>query len=345
MNRKRIALLHVLGWSLLIVGSICRSYFSNRFLDQSFPHFLIIELCYYLVSGICFYLSYFLVAPYLIVKRKYTPAFLLTLFTFIAVVSTRYALEFWFFKPVLHFDNYKGGVPDLSYYLSNIFYFYFPSYFVYGLMYFFAQRWYDNQQRQQELLKERLHAELTFLRAQVNPHFLFNTINDIYSLSYQKSPLAPEALLKLSVILRYMLREGNEDLMPLNREVEYLENVIALQRIASKGAACITFEQEGYIGDQPIASLLFIAFVENAFKHGVVEDPNAPVEIYLKADNSSLKLLVKNKKSHGLEDDTAGIGLKNVRRRLELIYPNRHVLEVNDNKESFMVELSIELVA
>jgi two-component system LytT family sensor kinase len=342
MNRKRITLMHVLGWTLLIVGSMCRSYFSNQFEHEPFSRFLLIELGYYLVSGVCFYLSYFLVAP-LILKRKYPVALTLTLLTFILVVLTRFALEFGFFKPTLHFDNYRGRIPTLSYYLSNIFYFYFPSYFVYGLLSFLAERWFDNQQRQQELEKERLNAELAFLRSQVNPHFLFNTINDIYSLSYKQSPLAPEALLKLSVILRYMLRDGSEEFMPLNRELEYLENVVELQQIASKGSAYITFMQEGYVGEQPVASLLFIAFVENAFKHGVLDSPNTPVEIHLKADISVVEFKVENKKSHSLEDTTAGIGLKNVRRRLELMYPGRHVLRVSDEEDTFIVELMIKL--
>lgn len=298
---------------------------------------------YCLVSALCFYLTYLWVAPVIILKQNYPRAALFSIIIFFLVVLSRYVLEFWFFKPYLSFDNYMGRVPSLSYYLSNIFYFYIPSYYVYGLMYFFAQRWYANQQRQQEILKERLHAELSFLRSQVNPHFLFNTINDIYSLAYQKSDLAAEALLKLSVILRYMLREGSEELMPLYREVEYLDNVIDLQRIAAKGQANIRFIKEGHIGEQRVASLLFIAFVENAFKHGLLDDPKEPVQIYLKADNQQLELTVKNKKSDGLEDPGAGIGLNNVRRRLTLLYPGQHDLIVNEGADYFNVHLLIQL--
>lgn len=188
-----------------------------------------------------------------------------------------------------------------------------------------------------------MFAELSFLRAQINPHFLFNSINDIYSLSYQSSPLAPQALLKLSVILRYMLKEGNEETVALSKEVEYLENVIELQRIASKQQANIIFIKEGYIGHQPIASLLFIAFLENAFKHGVLDDPTCPVEIYLMADNYSVNVSVSNMVNDHLKDSTSGIGLKNVKRRLELIYPDKHQLHIEQLDNKFMVELTIKL--
>ncbi|MBB2148309.1 sensor histidine kinase [Pedobacter gandavensis] len=343
MDKRKVILLHAAVWLIFIIGNICRGYISDKFEGESLFNYAVIEFCYDIVAAICFYCSYFLVAPQLILKRKYALSLLLALLTFVLIVFARYALEFWFLKPVLHFDNYFGRIPKVNYYLPNVFYFYFPSYFVYGLMYFFAESWYKNNQKQQEMQKETLTAELAFLRSQVNPHFLFNTINDIYTLTYQKSEQAPEALLKLSVMLRYMLREGNEELMPLNREVEYLENVIALQRIAAKGEAYVNFVQEGYIGEQPVASLLFIAFVENAFKHGVLDDPEHPVSITLKADNNSVEMTVRNKKSNGLEDETGGIGLTNVRRRLDLIYPGKHELRIEDRDNFFTVVLSLKL--
>jgi two-component system LytT family sensor kinase len=342
MDRKRLILLHVIVWALLVTSSLPRSFFTEISWHISFCYSLIIELGYTLVSAVCFYLSYLWVAPVLIIRRKYVQAFLFAIITFAVTVLVRFVLEFWFFKPVLQFDNYFGRIPGISYYLSNIFYFYIPSYFIYGLLCFFVAHWYNSQQRQQQLQQQRLHAELSFLRSQVNPHFLFNTINDIYSLAYQGSPLTADALLKLSIILRYMLREGSEDPMPLNREVDYIDNVIELQKIASKGNAHINFIKEGFIGEQPVASLLFIAFIENAFKHGVLDDPATAVNIYLCADNSSITFSVKNKISVGMEDATPGIGLKNVRRRLELLYPGHHTLIFSDIDGYFIVELFIK---
>ncbi|WP_316749297.1 sensor histidine kinase [Pedobacter gandavensis] len=343
MDKRKVILIHISVWLIFIIGGICRDYFPDKFAGESVFNYSVTQFGYTIVAAICFYGSYFWVAPQLILKRKYLVSFLLTVMLFALVVFARYALEFWFLKPVMNYDNYFDKIPTISYYLTNVFYYYFPGYFVYGLLYFFAESWYKNNQRQQEMQQESLAAELAFLRAQVNPHFLFNTINDIYTLTYQKSEQAPEALLKLSVMLRYMLREGNAALMPLNREVEYLENAIALQKIAAKGDAYINFDQEGYIGEQPVASLLFIAFVENAFKHGVSDDPDHPVQISLKADNNSIFINVYNKKSHGLEDTTGGIGLTNVRRRLELMYPGKHELSIEDRDNSFRVALNLQL--
>lgn len=340
MSRNRIILLHILMWTLLVSGNVLRNFFSG--VETEIAQTFIIELGYDMVAAICFYLSYFLVAPVLIIRRKFITALLLAAIIYIIVVCSRYVLEFWFLKPIIGFDNYRGKIPGLSYYLNNVFYFYFPSYFLYGLMYFFGVRWFENNKRQQALHQERLGAELAFLRAQVNPHFLFNTINDIYSLSYQSSPLAPEALLKLSVILRYMLKEGNQEFVPLAKEVEYLDNVIELQQITDKGAVNINFIKEGYVGQQPVASLLFIAFLENAFKHGELHDEENPVEVSILADNHSVMFRVKNVKNQDLKDSTSGIGLKNVSRRLNLIYPDSHKINIIDTQDIFEVELLIK---
>lgn len=343
MKPKQILLSNAAVWVVLIISGTTNAYITDKFTQHSFFVYLIITIGYYLVSAICFYCSYFLVAQRLIIKKQYLFSFLFALLTLIVIVAARYALEFWFLKPVLHFDNYKGGLPGIKYYITNCFYYYFPSYFVYGLMYFFATSWYENNQRRQDLQKVQLKTELAFLRSQINPHFLFNTINDIYSLTYNKSEQAPEALLKLSVMLRYMLRDGNEEFMPLNREVEYLENMIDLQRISVKQAAYINFVQEGYIGEQPVASLLFVAFAENAFKHGIWSDKANPFEIFLKASNSGLTFIATNKKNNSLKDDTGGIGLTNVRRRLQLLYPGKHELTVDDSDEFFKINLVLSL--
>lgn len=342
MKRRQVILLHLSVWAILIIGAFLGGYFSDRMFGLPLFSFLVMSASYYLVSAICFYCSYFWVASRLIVKKQYFLSLLLACVTLAIVICIRYALEFWFLRPIIHFDNYKGKAPTVVYYISNIFFFYFPSYFVYGLMYFFAKSWYENKQRQQELQKEQLTTELAFLRSQINPHFLFNTINDIYSLTYQKSDQAPEALLKLSVMLRYTLRDGNEDFMPLNREVAYLENVIALQRISAKGVAYINFTQEGYIGEQPIASLLFISFVENAFKHGILNDAARPIEISLHADHTSIIFNVRNEKNNGFKDSTGGIGLTNVKRRLQLSYPDRHHLTVTDSPDFYEVNLILK---
>ncbi|HEY8927750.1 MAG TPA: histidine kinase [Mucilaginibacter sp.] len=352
MKRKHILWLHIAFWLLLTANDLWRSLSAGVFdshnaqpVTQSlFVKYLVIELVYHVIPIVCFYSAYLLVAPRLTTRKNYIKAVLLFLLTFVMVVAYRYVMEYRFFLPVFGFDNYNGRVWSVWQFSTNILLYYFPSYFLYGLMYFFITEWYKAKNRRRELEKEKAAAELTFLRSQLNPHFLFNSINDIYSLTYQRSDEAPAALLKLSDILRYMLREGRDDTMPLQSEVKYLEDVIELQRISTKGMACINFTIEGYVGMQPIATLLLIAFVENAFKHGVLTDAANPVKINLQATDEKLDFRVHNKKNRDQKDKTPGIGLNNVRRRLELMYPGRHTLAIDQQGEFYSVNLELNLL-
>lgn len=348
MKRNQLILMHIVFWGLLYISNAGSGYLNGSFSglknndwQQLFKH-LIIQAGYITIPITCFYFSYFLVAPELFVKRRYLFATFNALLTLTVIVLLRYILEYHFFKPVLGFDNYKGHPWPVRDYIENIFFYYFPKYFVYGLMYFFAESWYRSQQLQQSLEKEKSAAELAFLRSQLNPHFLFNTINDVYSLTYQKSDQAPEALLKLAELLRYMLRESNKDFMPLSAEVHYLENLVELQRISAKGKAYITFNIDYVVSSQKLASLLLVAFVENAFKHGVLNDIENPVRICLSGDNERVEFSVHNKKNNSEKDQTGGIGLNNVRRRLELMYPRKHNLRIDETHEFYTVNLVLQ---
>lgn len=351
MKRKYVILLHITFWLLLVLNATLPLFNNNPFAafkyhkkDLSlFIDYFLIGLGFQSIAALCFYSNYLFVAPQLFVKKNYLVAVLYLLFIMGGMIGWRYIVEFGFFKPVLGFDNYKGNAITVSYYVKNIFFYYFPGYFIYGIGYFFVENWYINNRKKEELQKETLKSELAFLRSQINPHFLFNTINDIYSLTYQKSDEAPEALLKLSELLRYMLREGNDDFMPLSKEIQYLQNVIELQKIGAKGHAYISFEQEGVIGDQKVASLLFISFVENAFKHGVLKDSSNPVVIKLYADDGHVVFGISNKKNKDQKDTTGGIGLHNVKRRLELLYPGKHHLDITDGADFYSVDLSLQL--
>jgi two-component sensor histidine kinase len=344
MKRKQIIYIHIIAWSVLFISEVWLSYSNSRTPQDlhTFLKNLLIQFCYQSVPISCFYGSYLFVAPQFFVYRRYLRGILYSILTLIGIITLRYLLEYHFFLPVLNFDNYQGHPWPVKDYIENIFFYYFPKYFIYGQLYFFAENWYKDKQLKQELQKEKSTAELAFLRSQINPHFLFNTINDIYSLTYQKSERAPEALLKLSELLRYMLREGNADMMPLRQEIQYLENVIELQRISAKGKAYVNFEMEGYVGEQQVASLLFIAFVENAFKHGILNDPQNPIVIHLTATNESASFSIRNKKNNSQKDHTGGIGLSNVKRRLDLIYPGKHQLDINDGDEFYIVNLVLQ---
>jgi two-component system LytT family sensor kinase len=351
MNKKLIKWGHIVFWLLLVCSDAISDFLSRR-LDISeisaashfsFVDYLIISIAYTLISAFCFYSSYFLVARSLFSKGKIFSAISGTTAIIIATVGFRYLIEFYFLKPVIGFDNYKGVSPDFYHYAGNVFFFYMPSYFIYGIMYFFIENWFTTIQHQQHILKEKLTAELAFLRSQINPHYLFNTINDIYTLVYQKADEAPDALLKLSQMLRYMLRESQTDKMPLEKEITYLKNMVELQRISAKGMIFIEFDIHIKVANIQVPALLFIAFLENAFKHGILTNPKYPLVIRLDTTHDHLTFICNNRKANVLKDKTGGIGLSNVQRRLELLYPKKHQLKITGDEDSYSVELILAL--
>jgi len=296
-----------------------------------------------MVSAAAFYGSYALIGASLFSKRQYLKALLNLLLLLGGLVTIRAVVEFVLFKNLLHYDNYLGRQPSLYFYVSNVVLYYVPTYVLYGVIYYLATYWYRQERIKEEARSEYLAGELAFLRGQVNPHFLFNTLNDIYSLSFQGLPEAPEALLILSRLLRYMVKDGAAGRVPLRQEIDYLNDLVLLKQISSKGLACINFQVEGQTQGLEIAPLLFVAFVENAFKHGTVTDLNNPVVIQLKIKGRQLLFSCRNAISHGNKDKTGGIGLPNVRRRLELLYPERHELKTINDGEHFEVMLKLDL--
>lgn len=207
----------------------------------------------------------------------------------------------------------------------------------------FTVDWFVNERIQRDLETQRLTAELQFLKSQINPHFLFNSLNSIYSLAYQKSDTTPEAILKLSEIMRYMLYESNDNKVDLSKEIQYLQNYIDLQKIRFGDNAYIDLRIDGEITSQRIVPLLLIAFIENAFKHGVANDPEHPIKMVISLNHEQLHFYTENKKHTHNRDASGGIGLLNVKRRLDLLYPGKYTLTVKDEPDVYTCELSLIL--
>jgi hypothetical protein len=196
------------------------------------------------------------------------------------------------------------------------------------------------------LRSEKLESELKFLKSQVNPHFLFNALNNIYTLSVLKSDAAPENLLKLSAMLRYVLYDCKEATVPLGKEIEYLRHFIALNLLKDSRGLNVKATLDESRPQLRIAPMLFIPFVENAFKHSKVEDlANGWIDIQLKTEENAVVLEVKNSlpKESFTKNEAGGIGLENVRRQLELLYPGRHELRIGKGETEFGVYLKIQL--
>lgn len=192
---------------------------------------------------------------------------------------------------------------------------------------------------------KKFQAELLYLKSQINPHFLFNTLNSIYSLSIEKSDNTPIAIVKLSEMMRYVLNESETDFVALEKEMGYISNFIALQRIRFEEAVEIKFSVEGNLQGKKIAPLLLIPFIENAFKYGVNAEEDAVIEIVIQQQGQSLNLMVANKKVliQKPGQERTGLGIQNTRDRLTLVYPGAHVLTIENNPADFIVHLTIQL--
>lgn len=210
--------------------------------------------------------------------------------------------------------------------------------------------WQRHQRDRKELETQRMQSEIKFLKSQINPHFLFNTLNSLYALTLKKSDKAPEIVIKLSEMMRYMLYESNERRVPLQKEVNYIQNYLALEALRQSGHADIRFNVEGQITDQTIAPLIFIPFLENSFKHGLNHQiSDGYVHVNMKVLDNKLLLRILNSKPASpplpSEQTSGGIGLANVQRRLNLLYPNQYKLDIEDNDKEHIVELSLALTA
>jgi two-component system, LytTR family, sensor kinase len=219
--------------------------------------------------------------------------------------------------------------------------------FAVGLSIEITAEWMKQEQSRKKTENEKLQAELSFLKSQINPHFLFNVLNNIYALASDKSDQTPHAILKLSNMMRYILYQSDIDRVSLSKEVQYLENYIALQMMRlSTGKVQVDFQVDGNISTHEIQPMLLIAFVENAFKHGVSYVQDSAIRIRLIAQNQQIFFEVKNlkvaEKDFLLEEET-GIGLKNVKRRLDLLYPQKHILQIDDSPDLYQVQLTLQI--
>ena len=211
----------------------------------------------------------------------------------------------------------------------------------------FVEDYFELEAKRKELENQQLTSELQFLRAQVNPHFLFNTLNNLYYLAVNNNTRTPEVIAKLSGMMRYMIYESNHEKVPLEKEIDYIENYLSLERLRLEENVPITFEVEGETAGVRIAPLILITFLENAFKHGVSSSAAAPwITVHLQVTRNELTYRVANGK---LSEDSkvlknkSGIGLQNVRRRLELSYPDRHYLRISDTDDRYEVVLKLNL--
>jgi len=285
------------------------------------------------------YLSYWLFIPQYLVKKEY-----LKFFTGILLIILGFSLYLNLAAFLISkVSVLKSHVFDNGWQFGLVagWAFFF---FLVGTLFRLFIQWLSDFQYKAELEKQNLRSELSLLKNQINPHFLFNSLNNIDSLIADTSPNASKALSKLSDIMRYMVYDSEKEYVPLHDEISYIRNYIDLQKLRIPNQDIIRLNINGEISHQQIAPMLFIPFVENAFKHSSLKDkPDNRVEIKFEIAANKISFYCFNTVKEIVKDDSSGIGLENVRKRLELIYKDNYKLKINNSGRSFSVTLDINL--
>jgi len=208
-----------------------------------------------------------------------------------------------------------------------------------------VKQWYSDQKTTKDLQQEQLQTELKFLKSQINPHFLFNSLNNLYALTLSKSDSAPEVVLRLSNILRYILYESNEGYVSVRKEMEHVKDYVAVEKLRLGMGVTIDIDIDDAIQDDPVEPMLFLTLVENAFKHSEDILPEKRfIRIHAKSLDTGFRFLIENTFSPSKRgSETGGIGLENIKKRLNLIYPNQHDIKSSTADGVYRVDLIIKL--
>lgn len=289
-----------------------------------------------------YFVLYYLLPTYLLTK-KYQHFFIWFLLGIFGTGLLNRAISFFIVYPIYYPDAIIYGYWRIKIFFEIASIVYISAI---ALVIKLLQYWYKNEQSREQLTQQKLAAELKLLKSQIHPHFLFNTLNNLYALTLEKAKTAPEVVLKLSALLDYMLYECNVPLVVLDKEVKYINNYIALEKFRYGQRLDLSFEVSGDLQNQYIAPLLLIPFIENSFKHGASRAAKKPwVKLHIWVNNQKLHLQLENSLPTGIIDKpdyTQGIGLKNVKRRLELLYKGKYELTVRE-EDSYLVNLKLEL--
>lgn len=282
----------------------------------------------------------YLVPNYLTKKRFLTYCGLLIMATLIITPLKVLVLYFKF-----------SGLPQIQDdLLTNMNWYFLINFFIAGTSTIIkiVTDWARHLREKQELQTQTMQSELRFLKSQINPHFLFNTLNNLYALTLKKSDKAPDIVIKLSEMMRYMLYECNEKEVLLSKEINYIKNYLDLERLRQGKNVNIHFEVIGEPGDYKVAPLMFTPFLENSFKHGLSHNiSQGYVDMKLNISQDQVSFYIENSKPDTpmpkSDRRSGGIGLVNIHRRLNLLYPDSYDLKIEDRPQSYAVQMNLDL--
>ncbi|RQO31486.1 hypothetical protein DBR32_05870 [Taibaiella sp. KBW10] len=344
-------ILNILGWGLILNAAYNNSlnYHPAAGMQMEFTWHVIGYNSLFVLF--CSINTLWLMPAYFVTQRYKTYLVgLFTLITIFTIIISRYNV--WL---VDHFRGLEDGqfssitigtigsdMSWINYYLSVL-----PSVLIVLFIFsigFLTQQYFRIKKRAALIEKRQIASELSLLKSQINPHFLFNVLNSIYALSLKKSDSTPEIVLKLSEILRYMLYETQQEKVALEKEIDMIESYVGIEKIRIGNLQQISLELKGDFSTAVIAPVLLIPFVENTIKHGLDSmSEHAFVEISIEINNGILVFHAKNNFKRSGIKKAGGIGLENVRKRLELLYPQKHTLRIKEENAIFTVSLNVNL--
>jgi len=284
--------------------------------------------------------EYWLIPRFFFLKNRAKFVWL-NILLLVLVTMLHYLLDEWLIQPYKLYEKHASP-PAIFLIIRSLFLFLMANFI--SITLYLSTTVREQAIREKHLKEEKLGTELKLLKAQINPHFIFNALNNIYALTYTQSEKAPDSVLKLSEMLRYVFYDCSKDMVKLKEELEYIENFISFQQMKSEYEQNITLDFNNADKNMVIAPMLFTPFIENAFKFSKIEEePNAFVHILFKTDNGLLWFTIENSiPSSGKPKPGQGLGIPNVRQRLKVLYPKRHELNIDEKNQKFTVKLKIQ---
>jgi two-component system sensor histidine kinase AlgZ len=338
---KRVLIMHLSFWCLYFSFFFYQITFFRHREDQDLGRALIDALTHIAFMASVSYLNYFIWLPRFLKHKSLLRYIVEFTLPFVFIVTLHILFKRFLYSEFI--EQGKGFMSSGKFIFQHVAVTLFIVIFV-GMLKF-VEDWFKIEANKKELENEKLSSELRFLKAQINPHFLFNTLNNLYYLATVNSPNTTSVIEKLSQMMRYMLYESNHPLVPLEKELDYMENYISLEKLRLDNQVPIIFELIGNPENVKIVPLIFITFLENAFKHGVSNNYKGSfVNVCVEINPEKIDYTVKNSKLPKENILTkSGIGLQNVNRRLELSYPEKYILNKYETDEVYEVHLTIEI--
>ena len=338
MKKTHVIILHLVFWFIVLSLNYAFLFFRG----QGVPIESYLYMTVKSVLEVCnFYVFYSIIIPNFFIRKKYVRFFLVTIIYIIFYISI-YAIVLTYTDILLKLaENWEHLV--FQYIVAS---YYVILYLILGGLFKLAIEGYKSNQQKLILEKQNVKSELALLRSQVNPHFLFNTLNTIHSFVNNNHQKAARAVIKLSDIMRYMLYEAAREKITLDKEIEYLRSYITLQNFRLEKSRFVDLKLKGETSGILIPPMLFTPFVENAFKHSKKKDKETGIIIDFEVINNTVLFEITNDIDPVISEEfikSEGLGLKNVKRRLELLAPHKHKLEIIEKDNNFIVRLQIEL--